>query len=62
MEQLVQYGEVRRGQIGISICDLGADLAAKEAYQGALIAEIASGSPAVKAGMQKGTRKSCAPH
>jgi len=54
MEQLVQYGEVRRGQIGISIRDLGADLAAKEGYQGALIAEIASGSPAEKAGLQKG--------
>jgi len=46
MEQLVQYGEVRRGQIGISIRDLGADLAAKESNQGALIAEIGSGSTA----------------
>jgi serine protease Do len=54
MEQLIQYGEVRRGQIGMSIRDLGADLAAKEGYQGALIAEIASGSPAEKAGLQKG--------
>jgi serine protease Do len=54
MEQLVQYGEVRRGQIGISIRDLGTDLAAKENCQGALIAEIASGSPAEKAGLQKG--------
>jgi serine protease Do len=54
MEQLVQYGDVRRGQIGISIRDLGADLAANESYQGALIGEIASGSPAEKAGLQKG--------
>jgi serine protease Do len=54
MEQLVQYGEVRRGQIGISIRDLGADLAAGENYQGASIAEIVSGSPAEKAGLQKG--------
>jgi serine protease Do len=54
MEQLVQYGEVRRGQIGISIRDLGAGLAAKENYQGALIAEIANGSPAEKSGLQKG--------
>ena len=54
MEQLVQHGEVRRGQIGISIRDHGADLAAKESYEGALIAEIASGSPAEKAGLQKG--------
>ncbi len=54
MEQLVQNGEVRRGQIGVSIRDLGADLAAKESYQGALIAEIASGSPAEHAGLRKG--------
>lgn len=54
MEQLVQYGEVRRGQIGISIRDLGADLAAKQSYQGALITEMASGSPAERAGLQKG--------
>jgi len=54
MEQLVQYGEVRRGQIGISVRDLAADLAARESYQGALIAEIANGSPAEKAGLQKG--------
>jgi serine protease Do len=54
MEQLLQYGEVRRGQIGISIRDLGTELAAKEGYQGALIAEIASGSPAERAGLQKG--------
>jgi serine protease Do len=54
MEQLVQYGEVRRGQIGISIRDLGTELAAKESYQGALIGEIAGGSPAEKAGLQKG--------
>ena len=33
MEQLVQYGEVRRGQIGISIRDLRVDLAATESYQ-----------------------------
>jgi hypothetical protein len=54
MEQLIQYGEVRRGQIGISIRDLGADLAPKEGYQGALIGEFASGSPAEKARLQKG--------
>ena len=54
MEQLVQNGEVRRGQIGISVRDLGADLAAKENYQGALIAEVASGSPAERVGLRKG--------
>lgn len=54
MEQLFQYGEVRRGQIGISIRDLESELAAKQGYQGAMIAEIAGGSPAEKAGLQKG--------
>jgi serine protease Do len=54
MEQLVRNGEVRRGRIGISVRDLGADAAAREGYQGAVIAEIAGGSPAQKAGLLKG--------
>ncbi len=54
MEQLVQNGEVRRGQIGISVRDFATDLAAKESYQGALIAEVAGGSPAERAGLKKG--------
>jgi serine protease Do len=54
MEQLIQYGEVRRGQIGVSIRDLGTDRATKEGNQGALIAEVVSGSPAEKGGLQKG--------
>jgi serine protease Do len=54
MEQLVQNGEVRRGQIGVSVRDLSIDLAAKEDYRGALIAEVASGSPAERAGLKRG--------
>lgn len=54
MEQLVQNGEVRRGRIGISVRDLAADVAAREGYRGAVIAEIADGSPAEKAGLLKG--------
>jgi serine protease Do len=54
MEQLVQYGEVRRGQIGVSVRDLGADIAAKQGYQGAVVAEVVSGSPAERAGLRKG--------
>jgi serine protease Do len=54
MEQLVQNGEVRRGRIGISVRDLEAELAARQNYQGAVIAEIASGSPAERAGLVKG--------
>ena len=54
MEQLVQNGEVRRGQIGVSVRDLSIDLAAKEDYRGAMIAEVASGSPAERAGLKRG--------
>jgi len=54
MEQLVQNGEVRRGRIGISVRDLAAEVAAREGYQGAVITEIAGGSPAEKAGLLKG--------
>ena len=54
MDQLVQYGEVRRGQIGVGVRDLGTEVAASENYQGAIIAEVASGSPAEKAGLKKG--------
>jgi serine protease Do len=45
---------VRRGQIGVSVRDLGANAAGKENYQGAVIAEIVGGSPAEKAGLRKG--------
>ena len=41
------------GDEGFTTRDLGTDLAAKEDYQGALIAEIVSGSPAEKVGLQK---------
>ena len=54
MEQLVLNGEVRRGQIGVSVRDLSTDLAAKEDYRGAMIAEVASGSPAERAGLKRG--------
>jgi serine protease Do len=54
MEQLVQNGEVRRGHIGVSVRDLGSELAARENYQGALIAEVVIGSPAERAGLRKG--------
>ncbi len=54
MDQLVLYGEMRRGQIGIGVRDLGTELAASENYQGAMIAEVATDSPAEKAGLKKG--------
>jgi serine protease Do/serine protease DegQ len=47
MDQLVKYGEVRRGRLGISMADaVGAE--------GATIAEVQSGSPAAQAGLRKG--------
>ncbi|HEY8332997.1 MAG TPA: trypsin-like peptidase domain-containing protein, partial [Tardiphaga sp.] len=55
MEQLVAYGEVRRGQIGVSIRDIAPDTAAKEnRTEGAVIAEVVAGSPAEAAGLRKG--------
>jgi serine protease Do len=56
MEQILQYGRVRRGLIGISIQDLTADLAAKlhiERHSGALVTEVSPNSPADQAGIQK---------
>src|SRR5215216_677591 len=55
MEQLVQHGEVRRGRIGVSIKEVivGAGQSAN-ITEGALIAEVARGSPAEHAGIQKG--------
>jgi serine protease Do len=54
MDQLIQYGEVRRGQIGIGARDLEADRAARENYLGAQIAQVTIGSPAERAGLRKG--------
>jgi Do/DeqQ family serine protease len=47
MDQLIRYGEVRRGRLGLSMQDvLGGE--------GALIAEIAANSPGAQAGLRKG--------
>ncbi|HKS89605.1 MAG TPA: Do family serine endopeptidase [Stellaceae bacterium] len=57
MEQLVRYGEVKRGRIGVAIQDLTPDLAQtmKTAHtEGAVIARVDPGSPAEKAGLQRG--------
>jgi serine protease Do len=57
MEQLVQNGEVRRGRIGVVVKDQmpptgqSASLTVRE---GAVVAEVAPGSPAEQAGIQKG--------
>ena len=47
MEQLVKFGEVRRGRLGITMADVvGAE--------GAAIAEVQAESPAAQAGLRKG--------
>ena len=57
MEQLLDYGEIRRGRLGVIVQDLTPVLA--EALQveipaGAVISEIAPGSAAARAGLQPG--------
>ncbi|WP_223163438.1 DegQ family serine endoprotease [Methylococcus geothermalis] len=57
MTQLVEKGEIRRGQIGISIQDLTPDLA--QAFglsqsQGAVVTGIQKDSPAASAGLEAG--------
>ncbi len=57
LEQLAQYGEVRRGTLGIYVQDLTEDLAAALGsgdIHGALVAEVVEGSPAEQAGIKAG--------
>ncbi|CAO3413933.1 Do family serine endopeptidase [Azospirillum doebereinerae] len=57
IEQLGDYGEVRRGRLGVAIQDLTPDLAESmnlAGDEGALIAKIESGSPADGAGLRSG--------
>jgi S1-C subfamily serine protease len=57
VDQLVMHGEVRRGQLGVSAQDLTPALAAAfdlPARQGAVVVEVARGSPAARAGLKQG--------
>ncbi|WP_017930181.1 Do family serine endopeptidase [Robiginitomaculum antarcticum] len=57
MAQLLEYGEVRRGRIGVVIQDVTPGLAKAldlKVKKGALIAEVAEGSPADLAGLKAG--------
>jgi Do/DeqQ family serine protease len=57
MDQIVRYGEVKRGRIGVAIQDLTPELAqAMNSRQtnGAVIARVESGSPAEQAGLKTG--------
>ncbi len=57
MEQIIEYGEVRRGRLGIVIQDITPDLAKGlrlESLDGALISQVVPGSPAADAGLEPG--------
>ena len=57
MAQIVRYGEVRRGRLGIEMADLTPEIAKKlgvATLDGALIADVQPGSPAEKAGLRQG--------
>ncbi|RUO62461.1 DegQ family serine endoprotease [Pseudidiomarina insulisalsae] len=57
VQQLIEFGEVRRGVLGVRGNDLTADIAEAlnlDAKQGAFIAEVLPESAAAKAGLQSG--------
>lgn len=57
MAQILEFGKVRRGLLGVSISDFNADTAKAygiEAKEGALVQEVVSGSAAEKAGVKVG--------
>ncbi|MBX3704162.1 MAG: Do family serine endopeptidase [Steroidobacteraceae bacterium] len=58
MEQLIQFGEVNRGQLGVSVLDLTPDfrrsLGLADNVQGALVSQVAEGSAAARAGIETG--------
>lgn len=57
MQQLIKYGEVRRGRIGIEIQTLTKDIAKAldlETTRGAVISRVVKGAPADKAGLKAG--------
>jgi S1-C subfamily serine protease len=58
MNQLIKYGEVKRGVLGVNIQTLAPEIARSmdlpEATQGALVSQVVEGSPAEKAGVKAG--------
>jgi serine protease Do/serine protease DegQ len=58
MSQLVQYGEVKRGQLGISAQDLTPELAqafgVHDLNQGVVVVQVGDDTPAAKAGIKSG--------
>jgi len=57
MGQIVRYGEVRRGRLGIEMADVPAEAQRKlrlPSLDGAIIANVQAGSPAERAGLREG--------
>ena len=58
MKQILEHGEVKRGQIGVNIQDITSDLRSafnlKNGQQGVLVTGVKEGSPAHKAGILPG--------
>jgi Do/DeqQ family serine protease len=57
MDQLVKYGTVRRGQLGVSMYNVTADVAHSlglSSAAGALVSQVVEGSPAAAAGIRTG--------
>ena len=57
MDQLVKYGQVRRGQLGVLVQDLNPELTKSfglRRSQGAVVAQIIPGSAADRAGLKEG--------
>ncbi len=57
MDQLIQFGEVRRGVLGVNIYDVTAEVAKQYGLaerSGAWVAGVARGSPAERAGVERG--------
>ncbi|MGP0092107.1 MAG: S1C family serine protease [Xanthobacteraceae bacterium] len=57
MDQLIAHGEIKRGQLGVTIQDLTPDLTKTlriNAVMGAVVIEVVAGSPAEKAGIKEG--------
>jgi len=57
MTQLIQYGEVKRGMLGVTLRNLTpaiADSLGLDSSKGALVGQVVEGSPAEKAGIKAG--------
>jgi Do/DeqQ family serine protease len=57
MDQLIEFGEVRRGTLGLFVQDLSGELADAlelDVNGGALVAEVVDDSPAAKSGIKAG--------